>query len=88
MSTHPFFVVVTPRPSDPTEIVSVMDSTDFDGRDLGDPPITTLAGFEEYLTTAGIGAGNTFTVAVTPEVLDEYIETPEAAARKHMWLTI
>lgn len=73
-------VLVTPRPSDPSELVSVLDSSDDPGLVIG-ASITSEDVERRF-------AGGATHVNATPEALDDYIESDGALARGHLFLTI
>lgn len=73
-------VLVTVRPSDPHELVAVLDADD-------DPNLAIGASVTGEDVDRRFAAGATH-VNATPEALDAYIESPEASARGHIWLTI
>lgn len=73
-------VLVTARPSDPSELVAVLGTDD-------DPKLAIGASVTGTDVERRFAAGATH-VNATPEALDAYIESPEASARGHIWLTI
>ena len=68
-------VVVTPRPSDPSEIVSILELCGEHDSEM------TITQVEEVLATGGHAVAR-------PEVLWQYIESDVAMSNGHIFLTI
>lgn len=77
-------LVVTERPSDPTELVSVLDSDDVP--ETADDMRIRACYLPEQVEAAF--AGGATHVEAIGGALEEYMETDGAAGRCHFWLTI
>lgn len=82
---EPFVWVVTPRPSDPTELVAVMGSDDFEEHEV--PSLRTDACYTGEMVAQRLSSGSTHVLG-TADAFEQYIESDAAAKAGHFFLTL